>query len=86
MKLNTAKGRFSWLGFFTSVETRMSEVDTAKWQFSWLGFLLESLAACHARGRVAFKVDRKSCKCSHLFKKALIERLGLFYIGRNRNK
>ncbi|OCH31337.1 hypothetical protein A6D99_18665 [Aliivibrio fischeri] len=47
---------------------------------------MESLAACHAEGRVAFKVDRKSRKCSHLFEEALIERLGFFYVCRKRNE
>ncbi|MCE7535803.1 hypothetical protein, partial [Aliivibrio fischeri] len=48
---------------------------------SCLDFLLESLAACHAEGRAALKVDRKSLPLRH-YNEGIVERRCLFCICR----
>ncbi|GGK38404.1 hypothetical protein GCM10007987_22030 [Aliivibrio fischeri] len=62
----------------------MSEVEHCEAVVQLVKLFIGELSCLSRRGRVAFKVDRKSRKRSHLFEKALIERLGLFYVYRNR--
>ncbi|WP_205631943.1 hypothetical protein, partial [Aliivibrio fischeri] len=85
---NTTKALSKDDAFFVSVENEnASEIQiNSGFQkigmvISCLDFLLESLAACHAEGRAALKVDRKSRPlCQH--NEGIVERRCLFCICR----